>query len=386
VEGTSSFAQVESPAAPGWRHLGRLCFGALEGAAAAVPLSLGCATLVFGRIAPDLIGSGVFATMVALVLMHVATAGSARPICFSGRILEATTAAAMVEQLVPDLAGWGIADSAGVRLAFLCAICAAAGLFVAVLYVLRADRLTPFIPAPVFAGFSNSIAVALLMSQWRTLRHLAADAPLPVCVLSIAVVALASAYVVRRWLPGRPAAAAGLLAGLLAGVAWSAMGLNPETVGSGSSNILPVLLADFRAVLAPGVRHGSALLFVIGHGAILGTMVFINTALSAQAMSHIDRRPAARTRDGVLTGMAMAAGGFAGSVPMSGSILCCLAVARSTPVRAVSLLVLGGIVALVGLTGVLGHLPLGAVVGVLLCESWFLFDRPSLRLAADWLL
>jgi sulfate permease, SulP family len=387
LEGTSSFGQVEAAAGSSWQAAGRLAFGALEGAAAAVPLSLGCATLVFGRVAPDFIASGVFATMLALVLMHVATAGNGRAMCFSGRILEATTAAAMVEQLVPDLPTWGMVDSAGVRLAFLCAICAAAGLFVCALYLLRADRLTPFIPAPVFAGFSNSIAVALLLSQWRALRHLAAATPLPGGVISIALVALACAFVVRRWLPGRPAAAAGLVAGLLAALGWKlGFGLDPATVGGGAAVSLPLALADFRAMFAPGVRYAPVLLFVLGHAAILGTMVFINTALSAQAMTQVDRRPAGRTRDGVVAGLAMAAGGLTGSAPMSGSILCCLAVARSTPLRAASLLLVAIVTALVWLTGVLAHMPLGAIVGVLLCESWFLLDRPSLRLAADWLL
>jgi hypothetical protein len=79
MEGTSTFAQLDGRAATGWRaHLAAV-LGAVEGSAASVPLSLGCATLVFSRLGPDLVGSAVLATMLALAFIHLMTAGSSRP-------------------------------------------------------------------------------------------------------------------------------------------------------------------------------------------------------------------------------------------------------------------------------------------------------------------
>lgn len=386
MEGTSTFVQIDPPRTSGWRGAGVAVVGSLEGAAGAIPLSLGCATLVFTRVSPGLVASGVLATMVALVLIHLTTAASRRPIFFTGRILEATTLAAMLDQVVAQLPAWGLPDTTGVRLAFLCIIGAGAGLGVCLLYLLRADRLTPFIPAPVFAGFSNSIAVALILSQSRSLLQLAGDMAAAAVVGTIALAAFAAAFALRRWAPRRPAAAAGLVIGLLAGLAWWLAG-HPAAVvsGGGAAMQLPVALADFRALAAPGVRADSVLLLVLGNSAILATIIFINTALSAQAMTQVDGLRTRRTRDGVVAGLSIAAAGAVGSAPLSGSILVCLAVARTSVVRWPTLVLTAMVMGAVGLTGVLGWVPLAAVIGVLLCEAWFMVDRASVQLLRDWL-
>src|SRR4051812_31112868 len=67
----------------GWRDAAA---GALEGLASNVPLSLGCATLVFSRIGGGYLASGVMATMLALVWMHTATIRNRRPLLYSARI------------------------------------------------------------------------------------------------------------------------------------------------------------------------------------------------------------------------------------------------------------------------------------------------------------
>lgn len=383
MEGTSSFAQVESAARRGWRASS---IGALEGAAGAIPLSLGCATLLFSHVSPDVMASGLFATMLALACIHFATAGNQRPLMFTARIFEATTLGAMLDQAVAQLPAWGLVDSTGVRLAFLCAFSTAAGLFVCVLFLVRAERLTPFIPAPVFAGFSNSIAVVQLVSQSRSLWQQLAAAPVVMTVASTAAVALAGAYVLRRWRPRWPSAAVGLLLGLGAGLFWAHQGQPAPMVGGGGISFgLPVLQADFRALLAPEVRAWPMLLLVLGNGAILGTMIFINTAIGSQALTQIDGRRARSRGDGLAMGAVMSVAGLAGAAPISGSIMVSLAVARTSRVDVATMTMVAAITVLVFLTGVLGWVPLAAVVGVLLCDAWFLLDRPSLRLAGEWL-
>jgi MFS superfamily sulfate permease-like transporter len=384
VEGTSSFVQLEPPRRRGWRATAASFAGALEGAAAAIP-SIGCATIVFSRVGPDLIASGVFATLLGLAFIHLTNAASSRPIFFNGRVLEATTLAAMLDQTVLHLPSWGLPDTSGVRLAMVCATSAGAGVWVALLYLVRAERLTPFIPSPVFAGFSNSIALALLISQTRQLKDLSPDLGAAGVAVSIALVALGVAFALRVWAPRRPAAAAGLAAGLLAGLAWMVLGHAPAVVSSVGGFSLPMRQADFHALLAPHVHHGPLVLALAGNAAILGTIIFINTALSSQAMTHVDRRRSKRVSDGLANGATAAVAGLAGSAPLSGSILVCLAVARAAAVRWTSMVAMGLIIGAVALTGVLGWVPLAAVVGVLLCEAWFLVDRPSLQLLLDWL-
>ncbi|HEX2546234.1 MAG TPA: cyclic nucleotide-binding domain-containing protein, partial [Ramlibacter sp.] len=387
MEGSSSFAHIDAPGGSRAQRLARSCFAALEGAAAAIPSSLGCVILVFGVVAPQAIGSGVLAMMIGLAWIHLVTAGHSRPVGYSGRIFEATTLAAMIEQLVPQLAGWGVADGVGVRLAFVCAIGGGGGLVVALLFLLRAERLTPYIPTPVFAGFCNSIALALIVSQSRSLWQLASGTTTQVvAVLTTVIVGFGTAYAVRRWLPGRPGAAVGLVAGLAAGLAWTQAGQPLTTVGGGDWSVpLPFTLADFAALAAPGVKRAPLVFLLVGNSAILGVMIFINTAMAAQTLTQFDGRRPARGPGGLVSGIALASCGAAGATTISGSILTSLAVARTASVNTASLLLLGATCALVYLTGVLAWMPLAAVIGVLLCEAWFLVDRPSLRLLVDWL-
>ncbi|HEX2543299.1 MAG TPA: STAS domain-containing protein, partial [Ramlibacter sp.] len=383
MEGTSWFAQVAGAGRAGWRTS---WVGSLEAAATAIPLSLGCATLVFSRIGPEAMASGLFATMLALACVHLAAARNDRPVMFTARIFEATTLAAMLDHIFVQLPTWELADTPGIRLAFLSAVATSAGLFVCLLYLLRAERLTPFIPAPVFAGFSNSIAVVQLVSQSRSLWHQVLQAPGVMVVASIAAVSLVGAYVLRRWRPRWPSAALGLVLGLLAGVFWAWQGQPaPMVSGGGLSFGLPALRADFGALLVAEVRIWPAVLLVLGNGAILGTMIFINTEIGAQEMTQVDGKRRRGRRDGLVTGAAMAAAGMVGAAPISGSIMVSLAVARTSRVGPLTMVMMAVLAMVVFLTGVLGWVPLAAVVGVLLCDAWFLLDRPSLRLLAQWL-
>ena len=371
------------PAASGWHAS---LFGALDGASSNIPLSLGCATLVFLHLGPTALASGLFATMMALVVIHLATIGSQRPVIYSARIFEATTIAAMMDQVVTRLPAWGLPDTEGVRLACFCLVGAGAGLAVGVLYVLRADRLTRFIPAPVFAGFSNSIALALLISQSGALWQLVSQAPSLPVVVSIGSASLLTALLLHRWRPRWPSAAAALAAGLIVSLGWLALGHPVPTVGTGSVALaLPFALADFKALADPAVQLRPALQYLVAYAAILGIMIFINTTMTAQALARIDDRRHASRRDTVLEVACIALGGLAGSAPLSGGIMASTGVTRTTTITPKVIGLTAVTMALTYFSGVLGWVPLVAVCTALLWQAWFLADRPSLRLLVDWL-
>ncbi|MDP3618563.1 MAG: hypothetical protein Q8R63_02105, partial [Ramlibacter sp.] len=170
-----------TPASPTHTWRGSMV-SAMEGSAFLIPASIGSAVLVFSRVSPDLLASAVLALMLGLLAIHISQAFSSRPVLYSARFFESTTLAAMMDQVVIHLPAWGVADTPGTRLAFLCLIGGGAGLWVGILYLVRADRLTRYIPAPVFAGFANSIALALVLSQGKMLLELvrAPNAVLPV--------------------------------------------------------------------------------------------------------------------------------------------------------------------------------------------------------------
>jgi SulP family sulfate permease len=368
----------------GWGAWRTALAGALEGASSNIPLSLGCVTLVFSHLGPGLLGDGVLATMLALTVLHLLTSGSGRPIVYSARVFEATTLAAMLDQVIAQLPAWGLADTTDVRLAFLCLIGAGAGITVGLLYLMRADRFTPLIPAPVFAGFSNSIALALIISQSRSILDLLTTGYSAAVILSVIAASLLTALAVRRWRPRWPATAAALLAGLLVAVVWRQAGESTTMVSSnGWSLALPFMRADFSELLSPQARGWLIAQAIISDAAVLGTMLFINTTITSQAMTQIDGRHGRGMRDALVLAATLAGSGAAGSAPLSGGVMASAAVARSTPLAFPVMVITALLIAAVYLTGILGWIPLAAVCSAMLYEAWYMADRDSLRLLAD---
>jgi sulfate permease, SulP family len=368
----------------GWRAA---VAGALDGAAFTIPLSLGSITLVFAQVSPALVGPAVLATLVSLAVIQFVRARSARPCLYAARVFEATALAAMLESLGRQFGRWSIPDTPEVRLALMCVICAGAGLVVGLLYLMRADRFTRLIPAPVFAGFLNSVALVLIITQSGSLIQLAQDGSIA-AVASIAVTSFVVAVLVRRYRPAWPAAASGLAAGLLVGLAWLAAAQPVAMIGAGSaaSPAWPVALADFRSALPPGLaerRDLAAMLLV--DALLLGMMAFLNTIVTAQALTHIDERPRESQGGLLLTAACMAAGGAMGSVPVVGSTQSAIVAMRSSPLTPKLMVASSVILLLVALSGVLGWIPVAAVAGALISEAWFMLDRPSLALARQWL-
>lgn len=359
--------------------------GALEGAAFTVPITLGSVTIVFSRIGPDAMAAAVIATLFALAVLHVATLGARRPVLYSARFFEATTLAAMLDQIVPRMAGWSLPDTVGVRLAVLALITAGAGLWFGILFLSRADRLLRFIPAPVFAGFANSIAVVILLSQASNLAAMLAGGTM-VAALLIAVAATATAFAVRLRAPRWPAGACALAVGLVLGLVWHVLaGSQVAMLGAPGFGLrFPVQMADFAALRAPQVPQLAMAAALAGHAAVLGTMMFINTALAAQLLSQADDRP--RERNTMLGGVGacMALAGIAGAAPLSGSIQSSSAATRSAPFTRRTLAFTAMLLTAVAVIDVPAAIPLAAVAGALVTEAWFMVDRTSLRNLRRW--
>lgn len=379
----SSFSPIEpAPPAHGWRSAGN---GALEAAAFTVPLSLGSVTLVFSRVGSGALAAAVLATLLCLAVLHIATLRSRRPVLYSARFFEATTLAAMLDQLIVRMPAWSLADTPGVRIALLACIVAGAGLFAGLLFAIRADRFTRFIPSPVFAGFSNSIAVVIVLTQTQTLAVMVAGQP-AVVVLSVAAVAMVTGFVARWTLPRWPAAATALALGALTGIAWRAMGQPVPMLDTPSFDLnLPIAMADFRALAGAGVPRFDLALVLAGHAAVLGTMIFINTSLTAEVLSQADERPRERVGGHAWVAVWMAVAGLVGSAPISGSVQSSSAATRRAAISAWTLAFTGAMLMVIGLSGVPAWIPLAAVAGTLLAEAWFMVDRPSLRNLVRWL-
>lgn len=351
-----------------------------------LPVSLGCATLVFSHVGLELLPAGLFALFLSMVWMHATTAQNPRPIVYGARFFEATTLAAMLDQIITQLPAWGLVNTSGVRLAFFCLIGAVAGASVGLLYLLRADRFMRLIPSPVFVGFSNSIALVLFVSQSRTLLGLFLEAPLVVPIASVFLAVLGIAIALRYWRPRWPTSAIALTCGLAIGLLWSTLGVSTPTLGSfGWESVLPVTLADFGALTRPRVQTWQAMAAILVNGGILGVMMFINTTMTSEVMTQSDGLRNTRRAADLIPAAGLALAGLFGSVPMSGSMNASQIAARKSALSPTVMMFCAVVCAVVYVSGMVGLIPLAAVCGALLCEAWFLVDRGSVRLLLDWL-
>lgn len=370
--------------APRWRPLHLLA--ALEAVALALPTTLGGVLVVFAQIGNAQLGSGILAAILGLVVLHLLSLSSTRPAMFAARLFEATTLAAILAQLRVQLPGWGLPDTPEVRMAFLCLIGGGAGLVTGLLYLLRADRLTRYIPAPVFSGFSNSIAALLLLSQLNALSRLWREGQPAWLLVLLAGVAGGCMLAVRWRLPKLPAAAVGLTVGVLLAQALGALGHPSLTLVQGVlPSTVPLALADFQALLDPAVHRAS----VLGHLAIqvtiLGVMAFINTTVTIEAVSLRDGQRFMGVAPRLLQSLGVTVAGVLGSPVLTVSQQASLAAQRTTRLRPLTVFWTALLFALAFGSGLILWMPVAAVCGVMLADAWFFVDKVSVRNLWRWL-
>jgi SulP family sulfate permease len=366
-----------------WRPLHIL--GALDAVALSLPTTLGAVLLVYVHIGAQHLAAGILAAIVGLVLLHLFSLGSTRPAMFSARLFEATTLAAMLTQLASQLPAWGLPDTPELRLAFLCLIAGGAGVVKGLLYLLRADRLTRYIPAPVFAGFSNSIAALLVISQVSTLsRLLAAGEPAAVMLL-VAGLAGASMLALRLRMSKWPAAAVGLALGAAAADLLSLNGWQFTMLSDGGwPSALPVLEADFHALAGAQVPRGALLGFLVVNAGILGIMAFINTTVTMEVIGQQDGQRMVGMAPRLLQALGVALAGAMGSLVLTASQQASGAAQRSVRLRPLTVFWAALLFALVYASGVVLWMPVAAICGVMLADAWFFVDRRSARDLLAW--
>lgn len=356
-----------------------------DAAAVSLPMTLGGTVILYSQIAPQWLGYGILAGCLGLALVHAMTAYIQRPVVYAARFFEAATLAAMVQQLAERTASWGLVDTSAVRVAMVCIMVGLAGIVVGCLWLLRAERFARFIPAPVYVGFSNSVAVALVLSQVRScwVQVSQASPGWPVLLLTLFVIFVALG--IRRWRPVWPPAAVALVAGGLAALPFMNLGVGMPMLVTGTVWTLPVQVADFHALWAADAKTVPLFLALTQNAAILGTLMFLNTVITGQMLAQSDERQDMRLRDKLLQAASMALSGAAGASPVSGAQNVVMVVVRTSPVTPVLLWTVALTVALVYSTQALAWIPVAALTGVFLSDAWTMWDRASFRNAWAWL-
>lgn len=357
----------------------------LDGVASSIPIGLAGVSLAYASLPAQYLGMGVLATLLSLALVHMSSAFTGRPMAYSARLFEATTLSAILTHAAQLMPGWGLAATPQQVLAFLCMVSSLAGVVCALLYLLRADRFTRLIPAPVYSGFAISISILMLMSQSKILYRLWQQGSPWLVLLSISLVSIAVALLVRRLRPRWPSTALAITAGALVGLAWFAAGSPMAMVmPAGQAWVLPWQVADFSAFFAPDTNHMAWTTSAFYNGALLGVMVFINMTVANESVSQLDDRYASRWQQAGVS-LIVALGGAAGSAPVASSQQAAMATVRNSPLTGSKSFFIGVICILIALLGLLNWVALAAVAAAMLVDAYFMADRLAIRQGWAWL-
>jgi sulfate permease, SulP family len=375
-----------APVAAGEARKSSWIADALDGSVTTIPITLVGVALAYAALPAQYLGPGILATLLSLVLVHCVSAGTGRPIVLSTRLFEATTLGAMMLSFKVSSVSWGIELTDAHWLALLCSVSATAGVLSAVLYLLRADRYTRLIPAPVYAGFAISIAVLLFISQSRTLYKLWQQGSTLLSLLVIGLFAAATALLIRRYKPRWPPTATGIAVGAIVGLAWMWLtGQSVITVMSAAQSMqLPWQIADFQGLWTQSTQRSVMLKDVMGSGALLGLMLFINHTVACESISQVDDRYASRWGQAGMS-LAVGVGGLLGAAPVAASLQAAAAACRHSPISGRKCLLIALVCLVTAGLGLLNWVALAAVAAVMLVDAYFFADKLALKQAWAWM-
>lgn len=358
----------------------------VDGAAVAVPLTIGSAFVLYSSVAPGWMGAGIFASCLALVLVHVCNMAAHRPLAYSGRFFEAVTLATVIQALVPHFEHWGLADTPGVRVALLIVVSTMAALSMGLLWLVGAERMVRFIPAPVFTAYTNSAALAVIGGQLKSLLQQMHGSEVPLWLLFLALVTLGVSLLFYFWRAHWPAAALGLTAGALTGGAlmhWA--GLPLETLDAGRDLAMPWALADFASVRDALWSHPTLLANLLPYAALLGVLLFLNSVVTGVIVAQVDGRLRFSRCDKWVQVLSLLLPGLIGATPISAASNVSKAVLRKSPMSQHVFVVLALVVVAFWGSGLLALLPLVALIGTFFFDAWLLLSREYFESAWAWL-
>ncbi|TAG25691.1 MAG: hypothetical protein EAZ37_11815 [Burkholderiales bacterium] len=363
-------------------------FTALEALCSALPITLGALGFVAYKIGPQMIGPLMLAMFCGIAITNLCAAFSQRPLTYHARFFEVSLLVGFIDSFVPRLATWGLADTPVTRLSLVVMVCIGSALLQPVFYAFRLERVTRFIPAPVFAGFLNAIALILVISQGKQVLALLAgsfDAAWPALV--IAAICFVVAYGARNLNPKLPAGVLGLAAASLGAIILTQQGYAlPLILTSDTQWVVPTALMDWRVLDHGNGALGALLLHTAVASVLLGMVVFLNTITVAETVSQVDDKPLPDTRQVMLLSVGKVISACLGSVPMSASPSPSLGAIRTGGLTPGSLILLSILALLFYGLDLLAWIPSAAIIGLLLFVAVVLADKPSVQLAWRYVL
>lgn len=262
--------------------------------------------------------------------------------------------------------------------------------------LLRAGRLTSYIPVPVVAGFINGSAILILFSQvWPAtglpaqkslldLRHHIADIRPLTLLLALGTAALILGL--GRRSRSVPPPLTGLGLGTAAYYLGGMAGLG-DTLGGTMPPLPDHVVLGFignRALdLLTGPLGAQVIAPVLTAAAAIAALSSLDSLLSVSACDAFTLRRSGGSRQLVAEGLANAAAGLFGMLPSSGSMARTSAALRGGMVSALGIVLIAAMTAAVTLllAPFIHLLPKAAMAGLLVAVALELFDPWSRRMA-----
>jgi sulfate permease, SulP family len=359
----------------------KIVFSALEAFSSAVPAGLGAIVWLGYKIGPEMIAPMILAMFCGMSITNFFASFSRRPLFYVVRFFEISLLVGFIDGLAPKLILWGLADSPAMRLTWMLLICVLAAVIQIVFYSMRLQRLTRYIPAPVFAGFLNAVALILVISQIKQIAlQVQLQANLWVPALVIAAICFTVAWVVKRRQPHLPAGVLGLLAASAAAFALGLLGHPlPNIIPNQIHVALPLAMLDGSIFRVAPTFLPAIFLDLLISGFLLAVVVFLNTAVASEMITQIDDKPEPALGDTLWLSLGQILSACLGSLPISGAPAASMAAMRTGGVLEASAIRLFCVltVALYALS-LMAWLPQTGMIGLLLFEASCLFDRSSM--------
>jgi SulP family sulfate permease len=369
--------------------------GGIAGGVLTIPTSIGYGVLALGALGDAYVPHAVLAGLYSAVVVSlvVLALGLWIPVSFAPRSIIAVLFAAMVtDTIVPAVRQ----DPANVdrTLALVVVVVVTAGLFQALLGVLRLGNAIRYIPSPVMSGFQNAVALLLLVAQLNALLgfptrvslyqlpwHATQIQPL---TLTVGVVTFLVIWYGPRITRRVPPPIAGLVAGTALYHALAQMGfgahLGPTlgTIPALTPSIAPIALLP-SLLDDPYVRaHWPSFLGAAGSLALIASL---DTLLCAKTTEGVTGHRAAPSPQLLRVGAGNVVAGLVGAIPSGINLGSTFALhragGRSGLAPLVCVLVI--VAATVGLGPVIALIPRAGIAGVLAVVALQLADRAPLR-------
>lgn len=362
-------------------------YAAIEALGSAFPIALGGLVWIAYKIGPEMVAPLVLAMFCAMAVTNLSAAFSQRPLIYHTRFFEVSLLVGFIDSFVPQLAAWGLADTPAVRLTLVILACLGAALLQPLFYAFRLQSMTRYIPAPVFAGFLNAVAVILILGQVRQILTLFAGQSDQVWLaLLIAAVCFVVAYATRSLNPKLPAGMVGLAAASLLAFVLAQLGHQTPSIMSADLHwVLPIALLEWGVFDASKVALGALMLHTAAASALLALVIFLSTITVVETASQVDDKPLPSLGQTLLLSVGKIISACLGSLPMSGSPSPTLAALRTGGLTPWTLLIFSMLSLLFYALGLLAWMPRAAIIGLLVFVALGLTDRPSVTLAWRYL-